>query len=53
MPRIGECFAEALEDVKDARVFAGIHVRTGCVQGVRQGGKVGAFVFQNFLRPLR
>jgi hypothetical protein len=45
--------SQATAEAADARVFAGIHFRTGCVQGVRQGGKVGAFVFQNFLRPLR
>lgn len=29
----------------DARVFGGMHFRTGCVQGVRLGAKVGRFVF--------
>jgi hypothetical protein len=33
----------------DARVFGGMHFRTGCVQGVRLGARVGRFVFQHQL----
>jgi hypothetical protein len=36
----------------DARVFGGMHFRTGCVQGVRLGAKVGRFVFNHELGPL-
>jgi hypothetical protein len=32
-------------DAVDARVFGGMHFRSGCVQGVRLGAKVGRFVF--------
>jgi hypothetical protein len=45
--------SEAAADAVDARVFAGIHFRTGCVQGVRHGEKVGRFVIQHWLRPLK
>lgn len=37
----------------DARVFGGMHFRTGCVQGIRHGNKVGRFVTQHYLRPLK
>jgi hypothetical protein len=36
----------------DARVFGGMHFRTGCVQGIRLGAKVGRFVFQHQLGAL-
>jgi hypothetical protein len=34
----------------DARVFGGMHFRTGCVRGLMQGGDVGRYVFKNSLR---
>jgi hypothetical protein len=37
----------------DARVFGGMHFRTGCVQGIRQGEKVGRFVILHALKPLK
>ena len=37
----------------DARVFGGMHFRTGCVQGIRQGQKVGRFVIVHALKPLK
>jgi hypothetical protein len=36
----------------DARVFGGMHFRTGCVRGLMQGGAVGRYVLKNALRPL-
>jgi hypothetical protein len=45
--------SQAAAEAVDARVFAGIHFRTGCVQGVRQGGQVGRFVIQHSLKPLK
>jgi hypothetical protein len=39
-------------DAVNARVFGGIHFRTGCVQGIRQGSRVAKFVSQHELRPL-
>jgi hypothetical protein len=35
----------------DARVFGGMHFRTGCLLGLIQGGQVGRYVFQHSLRP--
>ena len=37
----------------DARVFGGMHFRTGCVHGVRHGEQVGRFVFQHELKALK
>jgi len=45
--------SQAAAESVDARVFAGIHFRTGCVQGVRQGEHVGRFVIQHFLKPVK
>ena len=39
-------------DAVNARVFAGIHFRTGCTQSVRQGSRVARFVHEHALRPL-
>ncbi len=39
-----------LESV-DARVFGGMHFRTGCLLGLIQGGAVGRYVFKHALRP--
>jgi hypothetical protein len=40
-------FSEALEDVKDARVFAGIHFRTACDDGTVLGKAVAQYVLDN------
>ena len=45
--------SQAAAESVDARVFGGMHFRTGCVHGVRQGEKVGRFVTQHSLKPLR
>jgi hypothetical protein len=37
----------------DARVFGGMHFRTGCVRGLIQGGQVGRYVLGHALAPLR
>jgi hypothetical protein len=43
---------DADADAVNARVFGGIHFRTGCTQGIRQGSRVAKFVQQHALRPL-
>jgi len=43
----------AAAEAADARVYAGIHFRTGCKQGLTQGRQVGRFVFQHALKPLK
>jgi len=37
----------------DARVFGGMHFRTGCVRGLIQGGQVGRFAINHSLKPRR
>jgi hypothetical protein len=46
--RLAEADAEAVS----ARVFGGMHFRTGCQRGTLQGRQVGRFVIQHSLRPL-
>ncbi len=41
---------QADAEAVDARVFGGMHFRSGCVQGIRQGARVGRFVFRQQLR---
>ena len=43
---------QAANESVDARVYSGIHFRVGCTQAVKQGAKVGRFVYQHWLRPL-
>ena len=40
-------FSEALEAVKDARVFAGIHFRTACDDGTVLGNAVAQYIIAN------
>lgn len=48
--RVWTTFDEGLNEVVDARVFAGIHFRTADEVGSRLGQKVGHFVFKHSLR---
>lgn len=41
-------FSKALEEVKDARVFAGIHFRTACEVGQKIGIDVATYVLDRF-----
>jgi len=45
--------SEALEDVKDARVFAGIHFRTACDDGTVLGKAVAQYVLDNAFQRQR
>jgi hypothetical protein len=44
--------AAAADEAASARVYGGIHFRTGCEAAVRLGEQVGRFVFETQLRPL-
>jgi hypothetical protein len=44
-------FTQALNEVKNARIFAGIHFRFSCDDGTEIGENVGHFVLQNALLP--
>lgn len=46
-------FSQAAQENADSRVFAGIHFRRTCTDGLRQGKKVGRFAFKHDLRPVR
>jgi len=48
-----ESLSEASSESADARVYAGIHFRSGCTAGVRLGTHVGRFVIQHYLKPLK
>jgi hypothetical protein len=43
-------FTDALEEVKDARIFAGIHFRTACEDGTTLGKAVAQYVLDNKFR---
>lgn len=43
--------SQASAEAVDARVFGGMHFRNGCEQGIRQGDKVGRYVFERGLQP--
>jgi membrane-associated phospholipid phosphatase len=45
-------FTSALDDVKDARIFAGIHFRTACNDGQAIGKNVANYVLAHALQPL-
>ena len=46
-----ESLSQAGFESVDARVFGGMHFRTGCLLGLIQGGQVGRYVFEHSLRP--
>ena len=51
--RTFQSLSEAVAEARDARVYAGIHFREGCVAGARQGEQIGRFVFGHELRPIK
>jgi hypothetical protein len=48
-----QSLSQAGFEAVDARVFGGMHFRTGCVRGLMQGGEVGRYVLDHALTPLR
>lgn len=44
-------FSAALEEIKNARVFGGIHFRTACVDGTALGISVGDYLMAHALLP--
>ena len=44
-------FSDAAAQVKEARIWAGIHFRNSCNVGGEQGMKISRCVLENFLRP--
>lgn len=43
----------AAAESQDARVYAGIHFREGCVAGTRQGEQIARFAVRHELRPIQ
>ena len=41
--------SQAAQENADSRVYAGIHFRTACRDGVREGRKIGKFTFMHYL----
>jgi membrane-associated phospholipid phosphatase len=48
-----ESFSESLEEVRNARVFAGIHFRSACDDGQTVGTQVANWVLDHSLLPVR
>jgi len=46
-------FTAALEEIKNARIYGGIHFRTACVDGQALGIAVADYVMAHALRPIR
>ena len=45
--------SQAGAEAVNARVFGGMHFRTGCEVGIRQGEKVGRFVILHALKEIK
>jgi len=45
-------FSEAAAENGESRIYAGIHFRSAVEDGIRQGKRIGAFVFTHALLPL-
>jgi len=43
----------ATHEAIDARVYAGIHFRSGCIAGAKSSTRVAHFVTANYLKPVR
>lgn len=46
-------FTQAALENADSRVFAGLHFRTACRDGVWLGGRIGMFAVRHYLKPAR
>jgi hypothetical protein len=51
--RTFERFSDALKEVIDARVWAGIHFRTADTQGAVMGNKVAHYLRKHYFQPMR
>jgi hypothetical protein len=50
--RVFPSFSMAVDEVTDARVFAGIHFRAACVDGTNLGRTVAAYILENRMQRL-
>jgi hypothetical protein len=44
-------FSQSAQEAADSRVYAGVHFRSSCREGLVIGRKIGAQVFEKFLQP--
>jgi hypothetical protein len=44
-------FSQSAQEASDSRIYGGIHFRSSCRDGLVIGRKIGAQVFEKFLRP--
>jgi hypothetical protein len=45
-------FSTALQEISDARIYAGFHFRFSCVDGNALGSRVGDYVVQTLMQPV-
>jgi len=53
MTRHFDSLSDAVEEAASARVYAGLHFRSGCYAGARMGRQVAHFVYQHYLQPAK
>jgi hypothetical protein len=46
-------FTQAAQENADSRVYAGIHFRTACQDGIKQGEQIGRRAFAQYLQPYK
>ena len=46
------CFSEPLDEIIEARIWAGLHFRTADVQGHVLGEKVAGYMAEHYLQPI-
>jgi hypothetical protein len=51
IPRSYTSFSQAARENADSRVYAGIHFRTACRDGLIHGAQVGRYAFEHALQP--
>ena len=44
-------FSQSAQEAADSRIYSGVHFRSSCRDGLVIGRKIGAHVFEKFLRP--
>jgi PAP2 superfamily protein len=44
-------FSQSAQEAADSRIYAGVHFRSSCMDGLAIGRVIGAQTFENFLQP--
>ena len=45
-------FSQALDEIEDARIWAGLHYRTADIQGMELGQNVADYAAANYFQPV-